>query len=30
MPLGGTGKVKVDNSPRSEPDVMVSYVSRTF
>lgn len=25
MPLGGTRKFKVDNSPRSEPDVMVGF-----
>lgn len=30
MPLAGTGKVKADNPPRSEPDVMVRHVSRTF
>lgn len=29
MPLGGTGKIKVDNPSRSEPDVVVRHVSRT-
>lgn len=30
MPLGGTEKIKVDHPPRSEPDVVVRHVSRSF
>lgn len=29
MPLGGTGRIKVDNPPRSEPDV-IRHMSRAF